>query len=356
MTSKIPIVQGEDINRPIEGGDVIDSNLIGFYREGGDSMRTAQDKLGDVRNILDYDTSTPPSSDPSGRFAKAFTDLADVGGGALDIGQCDLTFSVGQSVPAGVVVRGAGMGVTKLSYAGSGFAFSTLNAPGAKEVDAPHYKDFSLTSPNGVQLNSPDGGFVDGSTSQAYMMRHEISNVEFIAAKAQSGSGVQYSKCFDGRISGCRFSNYDVQIDSYGSDLCSISGKTTRLQGSSTAAIRVASIGSFGSQLRIDHVEILAMQGGVAVDSSDRMLIVGNLYVEQATMPEGGQPLQAVIRLRGGYTFALENLRCEVPVAYCPNWLVVDRPMVNIDIANVTTTGVQQYGPALFPTDGAKYY
>ncbi|HDR9003214.1 TPA: hypothetical protein QDA99_002798 [Burkholderia vietnamiensis] len=317
--------------------------------------RTFQDKQRDKMNLLDYDTSTPATGDPSGRFAAAFTELQGEGGGVLEINACNLSFSVAQSVPPGVKIRGKGIGVTNLTYTGAGFAFSTLNANGTQEVLAPQYADFTLTAPSGIQLNSPTGGFTNDASSQAYMMRHEIRDVQLIAAASHSGTGIQYSKCFDGTIHGAKLSGFDVLVDSYGSDICSITGKTSRFTDSSTAAIRIAAMGSFGSQTMLKHIELLALYSGVFIDSSDRMLLLEDVYMEQPAMPGSGSALTAGIYLRGGYTAAIRNLRFEVSAAYCTNWLSVAQDMANIEAFNVTTTGTQ-YGPALFPAAGSKYW
>jgi hypothetical protein len=319
------------------------------HSPSGAVARTVSAKLQDVVSLRDFGATT--SGDISTALQNAVNAAGALGGGILDLGQwtAPLTFASSITVPPGVVIKGHGPQATQLVCTNSGFAFSIQNANGAQLVNSPKFFGFSLTANSGIQLNNPNNGFTNDSTTQAFMMRHYFEDVCLIAATSGVGTGIQYSKSFDGQITQCLIQGFSVDIDAYGSDLCSIYNNRIYPASTGVALIRITSESSFGSQHWITHNDC-GLISGSAVISSDRCLIFRDNYIEQ-TSGTG----TSVITLNGGYTAIIEGNRIEVPSANTPNWLVVNQAMVNLSIFNNTTTG-SQYGPALFPASGTLYY
>ena len=324
------------------------SALVGYLKDGtGAALRSVEDELRDG-NYKPFQFGAT-GTDLTSALATALAAVNDAGGGIIELPGGSFTLSTSLAVPPDTVLRGKGIGVSNLRYTGSGFAFSTLNPNGSTEVGAPRYFDFSLTtSDSGIQLNSPTGGFTDGPTSQAYMLRHHIQRVALIAGTSGVGTAIQYSKAFDGSILQCLISGFAVGIDSYGSDLCAIE-MANRIRGCVTS-IRIASEGTFGSQTTIRHNDLLSSAGDAFIDSSDRCLIVKENYFEQI-----GGLIETAIRVHGGYTCVIRDNRIEIPASFVTNWLTLSVDMLNLDIENNTTSG-PQYGAALFPATGSKYW
>jgi hypothetical protein len=251
-----------------------------------------------------------------------------------------------------IILEGISKEACVINSSATGFAFSYQTANGTGENNSPQFKNLTINCNSGIQLNSQTGGFTNDSTTQGYVMRPLIEDCIIIAKVGGSGTGVQWSKCFDGHLWRSEIINFQYDIDFMGCDICSI--KHNRLRGGNTAQIRVQSNQTFGSQTLIQHNDMLSLNSNSTafIISSDHYLIVKDNYFEQVN----GSGINSVIQiLSGSLNVIIQNNRVETPAAYITNWLNVQTTLLLLDSKNNTTSG-SAYGVPLFPAGGVKYF
>jgi hypothetical protein len=252
----------------------------------------------------------------------------------------------------GSYLYGDGIDTSTIISTAAGFTFELLNANGQAQVNAPKFFDLSLyTTNSGIRLNSQTGGFTDGTDSQSYMMRPVVERC-LIQSSTYTGTGIQWSKCFDGSINNSKIANFAYDIDFLGCDLNLIFNN--RIIEAATNNIRARSINTFGSQTLILHNDILNSNTTTTalISSSDADILIKDNYLE-------GYPSTAiptVILINGGNYASIENNRIEFQSLTATNWLTVSANLFNIFVTNNKNSGTG-WGAALFNSgNGSLFY
>ena len=243
----------------------------------------------------------------------------------------------------GVILRCQGMETSFINGSSvTGPCFYLQNANGTVEVQAPSFYDFSLTCGGtfAIQLNSVAGGFLDNPTTQSYMMRPRLENLDLSGG---STAVFQCSKCFDGDISLSKFSSGGMGIDLEGSDWISIGGKgPNRLVSLSGYPVSLVSHNTFGNGDSVVHNDILAPATGVGayIYSSARESFIRDNFLEGSTSGACEIKIDA-----GTLTATVTNNW--VTDSSVSNWLCVPSNVVSLVATGNGTSNVGA-GAALF--------
>jgi hypothetical protein len=295
-----------------------------------------------------YGATADGTTDDTAAIQDAIDTAIAAGGGTVLFGPGTYRIAATLTLGEDLTLTGAGAHMLEAAPGFTDPMFQWLLGDGITERHAPHFLGLRATGRRIIRLNDPAGGFTAEDT-QEYMMRAVIDRCEFTSDTAGDGVAVEMSKAFDGTITRSLFTNYAVAVDLHGCDLTSITD-VNRFVGSSTAAIRLTSYGTFGSHTMISGNDFLLAASGVYILSSQHDLRVRDNYFESPV-----DPLDAVIRSTAGRALHLTDNRVEVPAAIAPTWLDVQHHTVLCDVRGNTTAGAA-YGPATFPTGGSRYF
>lgn len=293
-------------------------------------------------NVLDYGAVANDVSKGTVNSSAFNAAIAAHGRVYVPAGTYTLDSTVNLSV--GTVLYGDGIGNTILTSTATGYAIRYPYVLDDAEVEAPKLYDFTLNATNGgVQFNDVAQP-VPGPGAQQYLVRFRLINIYI-----DSGAvGFEIAKGFDGIVEGCKFVNSTYGILSLGTDISTI--RENRFVSCGINAIKVDSVGTFGSQMWIVHNDILVMSGtsgshsDAFISSSDQHVTIENNYFES----QNGYS-DACIRIKTGtFDYTVINNRIECNATQCTNWLVVETPsVVSGTVVNNTYVSVP-WGDALY--------
>lgn len=310
----------------------------------GDAVHTA---VTAVFNVKNYGAIGNGTADDTAALQATITDAVNAGGGTVLIPNGN--YKINGSVTLGADLEIVGLGwptITQVSASAPTFVWQAPN--GTLAPQAPHFRGLRFTGRNGIQLNSVAGGFTDDSTTQHFLMRPVIEDCEFNSDVSGSGIGVQFSKCFDYNIRRCVFGSFSVNLDLHGCDIGTVDNN--RFNGGTVAQIRLTSYGTFGSSANISRNDMLDLNTGSYILSSDFDLRVRDNFFESAS-----HVINSVIKTTAGYALRVTGNRVDVSSSIAPNWIDVGQPVTLCEITGNHTTG-NTWGPAKFPTGGALYW
>jgi hypothetical protein len=295
-------------------------------------------------NILDYGADLTGVADSTSAIQMAVNAGKKV---YFPAGTYKVTATI--NLVEGSFIFGDGIGVTVINSTATGFTFEKLNANGTEEIQAPKFFDFTLITTNsGIRLNSQSGGFTDNASSQAYMMRPVIERCSIEVSA--TGTGLQFSKVFDGYVANNKIMYGNYALDFVGCDLNMVNNN--RLIGQTIATIRDQAANTFGSQNYYLHNDMLALlAGGTAfVISDNRDITIQNNYFET------GNAISTAFRISGGYYLNLSNNRVEAQSGICPNWIISSADMINVYIANNKNSGGLLGSASFNSGNGIRYW
>jgi hypothetical protein len=145
----------------------------------------------------------------------------------------------------------------------AGFAMFYQTPKGTGRFQGPVIRNLKLYANSGIQLNSQRGGFTKDGTTQSPVFQPLIEGCVIEAREPGTGTGIEWSRVFDGVITRSRIESFSIGIDFYGSDINAITHN--RVRGDTTGVgkergltlIRTRSDSNFGSQTYIAHNDLL---------------------------------------------------------------------------------------------------
>ena len=272
---------------------------------------------------------------------------------------------------AGVVVHGQGMGgdatILDGSCMKSGWVFDINTPNGSNALEAPKYYDMQIrtarnNNPGGcIRWNSAAGGFVDGTSSQYYMMHPHAERIG-CNMNGDQQIGLECSKCFDGDFSQNDTAGGKHGVSLEGSDvMCIGCAGPNRFAYATDSLVRMVSHGTFGNMDRVVGNEILyptdnhQRYDSLIYDATRSSTIEGN-HIEAII-----RGVQSAIHVVGGFSHTIENNDVAVLTELgrlgprsAPHWLVTEGPFVNFRAFNNGCEGCI-LGPALFRNQSADF-
>jgi hypothetical protein len=329
----VPITGGHHSTHEINGQDEINIANLRNYQElvatPIASNTTALATSATVRVLAESFTKQASETDDTARLQRAIDKARDTNAKKVMLEGKTYNISSSINLYEHIILEGQGQEKTIISSTATDFAFLyTTNTGSFAERQAPHFRDLKIIANNGIKLNDPTKGFTDANPLQEYILRPLIERCSIEALTSKNGIGIQWSKCFDGRIINSKIQSFDINVDLHGSDICSI--KDNRIVGGNYA-VKTTTYGTFGTQTLVDHNDLLS-QSKSFINTTDNNVIIRDNYME--AINNGNLEPAIVINSQRAY---INNNRIEANSTI--PWLRVDSVPLLLDIRNTTTTG-----------------
>ena len=178
-----------------------------------------------------YGIKADNSTDNSTQLQAFINAAISFGINAVYIDPCpssSINFSTQITLAPNIVIRGAGKNVSVLKFTNPSntvFAFSYFAPVGMSSgLKAPQFFDLALNCLSGIQINNPNGGFTDDSTSQQALASAFIQRCSIYSTSSNTAGtiGIQMSKVSEGVIQDCDITGFGIHIDLEGSENCRI--------------------------------------------------------------------------------------------------------------------------------------
>lgn len=188
---------------------------------------------------------------------------------------------LGQVVHGRGAFRGTGSSLiyTKLINTAEGGSVFKCAVSSAGSGRCPSLYDTILQADFPVMFNDLTGLTVSNSLAKLILMQGEIKRNVFIAQNPSvAGVGLYLGMVFDSTITQNIFHNFDVELALIASDLNNV--HDNRFTSSKSYSILELSAGSFGSQSRIEHNDMVGTTGTFIKTTSNHATVLDN-YLEQ---------------------------------------------------------------------------
>lgn len=177
---------------------------------------------------------------------------------------------------SGIRIRGSSRDSSRIRSATAAYVM-VWGSSGFDNIEGPQITNLRLDCINGIQFNDPTVTIADGAGENP-IMNVVVQYCDIVGNGSVGSYGIQGSKLFDYKIENNLVQSFDTNVAVQGCDIGTIGNN--RVVNSLTYGVLVMSAGSFGSQNRVIHNDILCGVSGTAIKSCDRHVSIVDNYME----------------------------------------------------------------------------